>query len=126
MAGASIGRFPLYTDADIHGPLISALRMRGWDVLRAVDALPEGTGDRPHFELAARAGRVLVSNDADQVEIALQYVVAGLPFTGLITWPKAHHATTSVSDFVAAFEALAAETAPFPEGYPIRHLSRSR
>jgi hypothetical protein len=48
------GRFPLYTDADVHGPLIEALILRGWDVLRAVDHCPEGTEDPVHFEEAAR------------------------------------------------------------------------
>jgi len=47
------GRFPLYTDADIHGPVVAALRRAGWDVLRAVDAFPEGTQDLLHFERAA-------------------------------------------------------------------------
>ena len=37
------GRFPLYTDADVYGPLVEMLVRRGWDVVRAVDAFPEGT-----------------------------------------------------------------------------------
>lgn len=57
------GRFPLYTDADVHRDLITALQQRGWDVLRAVDAFPEGTKDDPHFERAAELNRVLVTND---------------------------------------------------------------
>jgi hypothetical protein len=28
-------RFPLYTDADVRGPLIKALKKAGWDVVRA-------------------------------------------------------------------------------------------
>lgn len=63
-------RFRLYTDADIHGPYVEALRRKGWDVTRAVDAYPEGTDDPIHFERAAREGRVLVSNDLDQLVIA--------------------------------------------------------
>jgi hypothetical protein len=31
------GRFPLYTGADVHGPLIFALRGRAWDLIRAID-----------------------------------------------------------------------------------------
>jgi hypothetical protein len=57
------GRFPLYTDADVHGPLVEALIRRGWDVLRAVDAFPEGTQDDLHFARAARLERVMVSCD---------------------------------------------------------------
>lgn len=61
------GRFPLYTDADIHGPVVEALIDAGWDVLRAIDALPEGTLDGPHFERAAREGRVTVTPPRDGV-----------------------------------------------------------
>ena len=57
------GRFPLYTDADVRGSFIKALKNAGWDVLRAIDALPEGAQDLPHFERAAELGRVLVTND---------------------------------------------------------------
>jgi len=45
-------RFPLYTDADVHGPLVKALKRAGWDVVRAIDELPEGEEDPPHFERA--------------------------------------------------------------------------
>jgi hypothetical protein len=34
------GRFPLYTDADIHGPVVDALKDHGWDVVRAIDTYP--------------------------------------------------------------------------------------
>ena len=61
------GRFRIYTDADIHGPLVQALKRRSWDLVRAVDAYPEGQDDRTHFEHAAKEGRVLVSNDVDQI-----------------------------------------------------------
>lgn len=59
------GHFPLYTDADVHGPLILALRRRGWDLVRAIDLYPPGTADAVHFERAARDSRVLISNDPD-------------------------------------------------------------
>ena len=53
------GRFPLYTDADVHGPLIVALHERGWDLVRAMDFYPQGTADAVHFERAAKENRVL-------------------------------------------------------------------
>lgn len=46
-------RFPLFTDADVHGPLIKALTNRGWDVVRSVDTFLEGTDDEILFEYAA-------------------------------------------------------------------------
>ena len=56
-------RFPLYTDADIEGPVVDALVHHGWDVMRAVDVFPEGTHDDVHFARAASEGRVMVGND---------------------------------------------------------------
>lgn len=114
------GRFPLYTDADICGPLIDALIKQGWDVLRAVDAFPEGTADRTHFERAAQEGRALVAHDVHQRQIALEWIRAGRAFPGLITWRQTQHKDTNVGAFLEAFEALAAEANPF--AYPIRYL----
>ena len=114
------GRFRLYTDADIYGPLIDGLIKRGWDVLRAVDAFPEGTDDRTHFETAAKENRVLVAHDVHQRQIALEWIRGRHAFAGLITWRQSHHDHTSVGAFLEAFEALAAEAHPF--AYPIRYL----
>lgn len=117
------GRWPLYTDADIRGPLIEALVHAGWDILRAVDAYPERTIDPVHFERAAREWRVLVSHDSDHVKLAIQWAEERRPFRGLLTWPQRHHRRFTETAFVAAFEKMAAEEAPFPAEYPIRHLS---
>ena len=116
------GRFPLYTDADIRGSLIEALRRKGGDVLRAIDAHSERTRDPVHFETAARLGRVLASYDVDQVKIALEWIETGRAFRGLVTWPQRRHLEWSEADIVGAFEVLAAEEDPFPAGYPIRYL----
>jgi hypothetical protein len=64
------GRFPLFTDADVHGPLIKALIERGWDVVRSVDTYPEGTDDKVLFEYAAKNARVFVTNDQPAVVVA--------------------------------------------------------
>jgi hypothetical protein len=58
-----VPRFPVYTDADVHGPIVDGLSDRGWSVVRAVDAKPEGTDDIDHFELAVSLVRVLIAND---------------------------------------------------------------
>lgn len=118
-----VGRFPLYTDADVQGHLVDALGAAGWDVVRGIDRFPEGTSDTAHFEEAARLGRVLVSNDEDQFEIAIQWLACGRPFTGFVTWRQAHYTRASVGDFLRAFEALAARDDPFGN-YPVVHLSR--
>ena len=73
------GRFALYTDADVHGPLILALRRRGWDLVRAIDLYPPGTADAVHFERAAQENRVLISNDQDMEVIANRWLAEGRP-----------------------------------------------
>ncbi len=118
------GRFGVYTDTDVDGPVVKALVAAGWDVLRGIDAYPEGTSDRTHFEHAASAGRVLVSNDSDMKLLAERWTAEGRAFPGLVWWHRRHYATMSPGDFVAAFEALACEDDPF--AYPIVHLKPSR
>ena len=116
------GRFPLYRDADIHGPVVEGLRQRGWDVLRASDRFPERTSDLTHFEEAARLGRVLVSNDSDMKALAEKWLDEGRPFRGLVWWPRKRYARMSVSDILQTFEDLARRDEPFA-AYPIVHLA---
>jgi len=111
------GRFPLYTDADVHGPLILALRGRGWDVVRAIDLYPQGTADAVHFEHAARENRVLISNDQDMEGIANRWLAEGRPFRGLILWPQ----EALQAELVSRIEAL---SEPFP--HPVIHLRPAR
>lgn len=120
-----IGRFRLYTDTDVGGPVVKALSAAGWDILRGIDAYPERTKDPVHFERAAREGRVLVSNDLDMKLIAETWCVEGRPFVGLIWWPRSLYDAMRPGDFVAAFDALAVQDAPFAS-YPIVHLKQKR
>ena len=99
-------RFPLYTDADVHGPLIIALRARGWDVVRAIEFYSQGTADTVHFERAASENRVLVSNDRDMEVIANRWLAQGRPFRGLILWPQEHYKRIGYGELVAQFEQL--------------------
>lgn len=115
------GPFPLYMDADVHGPLVEGLRLNGWPLVRAVDLYPEGEDDTVHFEHAAREGRVLVSNDRGQVSRAEEWIAARRRFRGLITWKKKLHQRASVGDFIRAFAALAEQDDPFAL-YPIVYL----
>ncbi len=112
------GRFPLYADADVRGPFIKALKNAGWDVVRAIDELIEGTDDPPHFERAVEQGRVLVSNDADQEEIAHQWYEQGRAFPGLVVWRQAVYGQMTFGELVEVFEDLARQDDPFAV-YPI-------
>lgn len=117
------GRFPLYSDADIDGRVVSALIRAGWSVMRAVDAHPEKTPDRVHFESAAKQRRVYLANDRDIPLIAHEWLAAGRAFRGLVWWPRSHYRTMGPGDFVAEFEGLAQEDDPF-QLYPILYLKR--
>jgi hypothetical protein len=117
------GRFPLYTDADIHGPVVEALIDAGWDVLRAIDALREGAPDAAHFERASREGRVYVANDRRIEPMAHAWLEEGRTFRGLICWPRAHYARMSAGDFLEAFEELAGqEVSPNVQTRPVKNV----
>jgi Domain of unknown function (DUF5615) len=116
-----IGRFPLYTDADVRGPLINALEKAGWDVLRAIDAFPERTPDLTHFERAVALGRVLVSNDEDQEVTADQWYRDGRPFPGVVAWRQKVYAQMTYGEILEWFEELARRESPFA-GYPILRI----
>jgi len=77
------GRFPLYTDADVNGPVVQALVDHNWEVLRAIDAFPEGTDDKVHFAHAARENRVMVANDIDVKLLAERWYAEQRAFRGL-------------------------------------------
>lgn len=115
------GHFPLYTDADVQGPVIKALRHDGWDLVRAIEAFPERTPDLSHFERAASLNRALVTNDTDQIVIAEQWLAEGRPFVGVIWWPQVQYDVMSPGDCVRRFEEYAAMDDPFA-GYPVLYL----
>lgn len=113
-------RFPLYTDADVKGALVEALRQGGWDVVRAIEVFPEDTDDDVHFDYAARESRVLVTNDQPLKAIAYRWLREGLRFEGVVTWPQEHYNRMTVGYIVSEFERLTEEDEPFR--YPIRHI----
>ena len=113
------GRFPLYTDNDVDGDLVKALRRTGWDLVRGVDTLPEDALDPKHFETAAELGRVFVTNDQPSIETAHQWLKEGRRFKGVVTWPQAHYKRMTIGDLVQKFEELAAKDQPFELDYPI-------
>lgn len=119
------GRFRLYTDADVKGALIKALRSGGWDIERAVDTFDEGEDDDVHFAHAAREGRVFVGNDKDQLRAAIEWLESGRSFPGLIWWPKALDQRMRVRDIVDEFESLAEQDDPLGNN-PIYHVGMKR
>ena len=112
------GRFPLYTDADIRGPLIKQLKKAGWDIVRAVDKYPQRTNDPMHFERAVELGRVLVTSDEDQEAIAVEWYRAQRSFPGLIVWRQELNEQMGYRELLKVFEELAQQDDPFSP-YPI-------
>ncbi len=111
--------FPLYTDNDVDGDLVKALRRSGWDVVRGIDTLPEDALDPKHFEKAAELGRVFVTNDQPAVVVAHRWLEEGRRFKGMITWPRAHYRRMTIGDLLRKLEELAAKDQPFDAYYPI-------
>jgi predicted nuclease of predicted toxin-antitoxin system len=77
----------LASDADVHGEIVRGLRRRlpVIDLVRAQDALPEGTPDVEVLAWAATEKRILITNDRNtMVGFAYQRVAAGESVPGLI------------------------------------------
>jgi hypothetical protein len=119
------GRFPVYTDADVHGPFIKALKKAGWDIVRGIDALAEGADDPSHFERAVALGRVLVTNDEDHDVIANQWFRAGRSFPGVVSWRQKTYRLMTNAELVEVFERLAAQDNPFSP-YPLIRVKPKR
>ena len=117
------GRFPLYSDADIRGPLVRALMQAGWDVTRAIDRFAEATLDDVHFEHAAKTGRVLLSHDKGVWKMAARWVREQRAFPGLVVCAQEQYDRMTLGEIVAWFERRAQEDQPF--AYPIRYVSAS-
>ena len=81
------GRFPLFTDENIDGPIIRGLRQRGWDVQHATKELGEETKDAPLFQLAASLDRVFVSTDRHMLQLAKKWLEVNRPFR-MIWWEQ--------------------------------------
>lgn len=71
-----------HLDEHIPTALADALRSRGIDVTTTADAGLAGTGDLEHLEFAAKAGRVVVTQDVD----FLRLHSAGTPHSGIAFW----------------------------------------
>lgn len=77
----------LASDADVNGDIIRGLRRRlpEIDLVRAQEALPEGTPDLDVLAWAAAENRILITNDRNtMVGFAYQRVAKAEPVPGLI------------------------------------------
>ena len=109
------GRRPmlrLASDADVHGEIIRGLRRRlpEIDLVRAQDALPEGTPDPEVLAWAAAENRVLITNDRNtMVGFAYQRVAAGEPVPGLIATTNEQSIGSAIDDILLIAEYMPEE-----------------
>ena len=97
----------LASDADVHGEIIRGLRRRRpeIDLVRAQDALPEGTPDPEILAWAAAENRILVTNDRNTiVGFACRRVAAGEPVPGVIATTNEQSIGSAIDDILLIAE----------------------
>lgn len=102
----------LASDADVHGDLLRGLRRRlpDIDLVRAQEALPEGTPDPEVLEWAAAENRILITNDRNtMVGFAYQRVTAGEPVPGLIVTTNEQSIGMAIDDILLIAEYMPEE-----------------
>lgn len=102
----------LASDADVHGEIVRGLRRRlpEIDLVRAQDALPDGTPDTAVLAWAAAENRVLVTNDRNTMGgFAYQRVAAGEPVPGLIVTTNEQSIGSAIDDILLITECMSEE-----------------
>ncbi len=93
----------LASDADVHGEIVRGLRRRlpEIDLVRAQDALSEGSPDAAVLAWAAAQNRVLITNDRNtMVGFACRRVAAGEPVPRLIVTTNEQSIGSAIDDIL--------------------------
>lgn len=99
----------LANDADVHGAIIRGLRRRlpEVDLVRAQDALPDGTPDDEVLVWAANENRVLITNDRNtMVGFAYQRIAAAETMPGLIVTTNEQSIGATIDDIEIIAECI--------------------
>jgi hypothetical protein len=102
----------LGSDADVHGEIIRGLRRRRpeIDLVRAQDALPEGTPDAEVLAWSAAENRVLITNDRNtMVGSAYQRAAAGQAVPGIIVTTNDQSIGSAIDDILLIAEYMPEE-----------------
>lgn len=102
----------LASDADVHGDIIRGLhrRLPHIDLVRSVDVLLEATPDPDVLAWAASEGRVLSTNDRNNmVDHAYQRVAAGETMPGLIATTNEQSIGEAIDDVALIAELMSEE-----------------
>lgn len=94
----------LYMDEHAPKPITDELRIRGVDVLRAQEDVPEGTSDTALLNRSIELQRLLFSYDDDFLVEAAQRQREDVPFSGVA---YAHPLRVSIGQCVRDLELLA-------------------
>jgi len=102
----------LASDADVHGEIVRGLRRRlpEIDLVRAQDALPEGTHDPAVLAWAAAENRVLITNDRNTMAgFAYQRAAMGELVAGLIVTTNEQSIGSAIADILLLAEYMPEE-----------------
>lgn len=113
------GRFAILADEHVPGPLVQALRKRGWVVERVIDVadLGQGADDAHVFAYASERAFVVLSSDERALWRPRQHRLDGTACAGMLCWPQRHRNRMTIGEAVEVIEALALEDDPFQYGY---------
>lgn len=102
----------LASDADVRGGIIRGLRRRlpELELVRAQDALAEGTPDPEILAWSAGENRVLITNDRNSmIGFAYRRLAAGEPVPGLIATTNEQTIRSSIEDLLLITEYMSEE-----------------
>lgn len=108
------GRFKILTDEHWSRAHRRAAQEAGWQVVRAVDVLAQGTEDSTLLAYCAERGCVWVTSDEAARGHVVEWLNSGRALPGVIIVPQRHRITPG--RFVSFLEDLAGEEDPFPAG----------
>jgi hypothetical protein len=118
-----VAGLPVFTDNHVRQQIVEALRSRGWDVVRAIDAFPPGTDDEALMVHAAEQGRVFLTNDVGIHAIAHRWLAEGRAFR-MIYWKAKLLWDMSDGDIVHGLEEIAAKPDAF--AYSIEYIHKPK
>lgn len=105
-------------------PCFERLIDLAWDLVRAIDAEPEGAVDIDHLERARSLGRVLIANNRHMRALAERWLDEGTSFPGLLWWHRKNHALMSNAEILEAIEEIT--RGPNSFAYPIEFIKPKR
>ncbi|MEX0802413.1 MAG: DUF5615 family PIN-like protein [Candidatus Binatia bacterium] len=80
----------LYADENVDDRIIRGLRLRGIDIITAVEAGMTGKADAEQLSYASLNSRVLLTSDQDFIEMHPRWIREGRQHAGIIYYSQYH------------------------------------